>query len=255
MAVDGARWRSSAKDRVDDARGKDASEDGAESAAGAVNAKCVKRIVVAEAGLDLEDHERAEETGRKADEKRGHGLHEAGSGRDGDQAGDRAGDCAQRGGLAIVKPLKDGPADGGGGRGEVGIDEGAGGERACAQGAAGVEAEPAHPQQAGADEAKHKRVRRHSRVRVTETLAEIERANQRRDAAGDVNDRSAGEVERGNVAASRVEQAADAQTMWAIGQYTRSDQSERNRAIELNFIRSANAPVMRAGVMMANINW
>ena len=47
-------------------------------------------------------------------------------------------------------------------------------------------------------------------LRVAEALAQIERADQRRDAAGDVDHRAAGEVERGNAAAGGVEQAADA---------------------------------------------
>jgi len=33
-----------------------------------------------------------------------------------------------------------------------------------------------------------------------------------------------------------------------------SDQSDRKMAMALNFMRSANAPVISAGVMMANIN-
>jgi len=44
-------------------------------------------------------------------------------------------------------------------------------------------------------------------------------------------------------------------TMCAIGVYTTSDHSVRNTAIELNFIRSANAPVISAGVMIANMSW
>src|SRR6201999_1137478 len=44
-------------------------------------------------------------------------------------------------------------------------------------------------------------------------------------------------------------------TICAIGQYTTSDHNERNTAIPLNFIRSANAPVISAGVMIANISW
>ena len=43
-------------------------------------------------------------------------------------------------------------------------------------------------------------------------------------------------------------------TMCAIGLYTTSDHSERNTAMALNFIRSANAPVISAGVMIANIS-
>src|SRR5579885_2620954 len=44
------------------------------------------------------------------------------------------------------------------------------------------------------------------------------------------------------------------QTMCAMGEETKMDQSVRKSAMALNFMRSANAPVMSAGVMMANIN-
>jgi hypothetical protein len=43
--------------------------------------------------------------------------------------------------------------------------------------------------------------------------------------------------------------------MWAMGAYTRSDHRTMNKLMALNFIRSAKAPVMSAGVIMANINW
>src|SRR5262245_21827414 len=44
-------------------------------------------------------------------------------------------------------------------------------------------------------------------------------------------------------------------TMWQSGSYTSdAHRSEKTRKA-LNFMRSANAPVMSAGVMMANISW
>ena len=43
--------------------------------------------------------------------------------------------------------------------------------------------------------------------------------------------------------------------MWAIGAYTRTSQTEMNTAYAENFIRSAVAPVISAGVMMANVIW
>jgi hypothetical protein len=43
--------------------------------------------------------------------------------------------------------------------------------------------------------------------------------------------------------------------MWAIGSYTRNDHNTVNSTIALNFMRSAKAPVINAGVMMANIIW
>jgi hypothetical protein len=65
-------------------------------------------------------------------------------------------------------------------------------------GASGVEPEPAHPQQAGSDEAEHDGVRGRRFFGIADALAEIEGADQRRDAGGDVNHRAAGEVEAGN---------------------------------------------------------
>ena len=50
-------------------------------------------------------------------------------------------------------------------------------------------------------------------------------------------------------------QPVGAKTQWATGAYTRVDHRARKSAHPANFIRSAVAPVMRAGVMMANIIW
>jgi len=111
MAVDAARGDALAVNGIDDTGGEYAGEEGAESASRAVNAEGVEGIVVAEAGLNLEDHEGADEAGGKADENRGHRLDEAGGRGNSDEAGDRAGDGAQSCGLAIVEPLEDGPAD------------------------------------------------------------------------------------------------------------------------------------------------
>ncbi len=44
-------------------------------------------------------------------------------------------------------------------------------------------------------------------------------------------------------------------TMWTNGKYTKSSQAVRNSMYALKLTRLANAPVMRAGVMMANIIW
>jgi hypothetical protein len=96
-----------AEDGVDGAGGKEAGEQRAEGSAGAVNAKGVERVVVAEEAFDHEDHEEADDAGDEADGQRAHGLDKAGGLGDGDQAGDRAGDGAQGGGLAVVNPLGD----------------------------------------------------------------------------------------------------------------------------------------------------
>src|SRR4029079_14563734 len=45
------------------------------------------------------------------------------------------------------------------------------------------------------------------------------------------------------------------QTMWANGKYTMNIQPIMNSISALNFMRSAMAPTISAGVMMANISW
>src|SRR5260370_4042459 len=44
-------------------------------------------------------------------------------------------------------------------------------------------------------------------------------------------------------------------TMWASGAYTTRNHSVRKSTVPLHFIRSAVAPVITAGVMIANITW
>ncbi len=137
-AVDGAGGERVAsrvlEDRVDDAGGEDAGEQGANGSAGSVNAKGVQRVVVAEKALDDEDHGEADDAGYETDDQCAHGLNKARGGSNRDQSGDCAGDGAQGGGLAVVNPLGYGPADGGGGSGKVGVDEGAGGQGAGGRG-------------------------------------------------------------------------------------------------------------------------
>jgi hypothetical protein len=44
-------------------------------------------------------------------------------------------------------------------------------------------------------------------------------------------------------------------TQWATGAYTSTNHSPRNATQPANFMRSAVAPVMSAGVITANIIW
>ena len=99
-------------------------------------------------------------------------------------------------------------------------------------------------------------MRRHLGLRIADALAEIERGDQGRDAAGDVDHGAAGEVEAWNVAAVGVEQAAHAPDHVRHGAIDHErPEREKNGHRELNFMRSAKAPQISAGVMMANINW
>ena len=68
--------------------------------------------------------------------------------------------------------------------------------------------------------------------------------------------RAAREIEAGNLAARKAfSNPPLPHTMCAIGKYTSSAHSIVNSSMALNFMRSANAPEISAGVMMANINW
>ena len=43
--------------------------------------------------------------------------------------------------------------------------------------------------------------------------------------------------------------------MWQSGAYTTTDQRTEKINIAENFMRSANAPAIKAGVIIANVNW
>ena len=44
-------------------------------------------------------------------------------------------------------------------------------------------------------------------------------------------------------------------TMCAIGKYANVNQMIKNKSTAENFIRSANAPIIKAGVIAAKVNW
>ena len=134
---------------------------------------------------------------------------------------------------------------------------------------ADVEAEPADPQQRGADHDQRQVVRRHRGRAVADALADHEAADEARDARVDVHDGAAREVER-----ALLEQEAGAwrrrgrasatvyasgpaqhQTMCAIGRYENVNHSTMNSSTALNLMRSANAPTIRHGVIAANVSW
>src|SRR5262249_4044674 len=66
----------------------------------------------------------------EADHRRRHGPYDPRRRGDGHQAGDGAGDGAERAGLAVLQPLRQAPAEGRGGRAEVRGHEGARGQAA-----------------------------------------------------------------------------------------------------------------------------
>src|SRR5436190_4523009 len=76
-----------------------------------MNTEGVERVVIAEAGFDLRDHEIAEDSGGESDEQRGHWAYETCCRCDGDQARDRTGDGPERAGLTVAHPLSARPPD------------------------------------------------------------------------------------------------------------------------------------------------
>ena len=129
---------------------------------------------------------------------------------------------------------------------------------------ADVEAEPADPQQRGADHDQRHVVRRHRRRAVALALADQQAADEAGDAGVDVHDRAAREVERAfleqearglpsplSAAAASVYASGPAQnhTMCAIGRYENVNHSTMNSSTAENFMRSANAPTIRHGVI------
>ncbi len=198
-----------AEDGVDGGDGEDTGEECSDGAASAVDAEGVERVVVAKVVFEAGDHIEAEDAGDEPDEQGGHGLDESRGGGDGDEAGDGSGDGSEGGGFAILEPLGEGPTDGCRGGGEVGGDKGGGGECSGVESGAGVEAEPAEPEEAGSDAAEDEGVGRHGGFGIADAFAEVEGGDEGGNPGGDVDDGAAGEVEAGEAAAGDVEQSAD----------------------------------------------
>ena len=115
--------------------------------------------------------------------------------RDRDEARNRARGDAQHRRLALGHPLGEHPGQCGNGGRELRDDHRHAGAAVGGNCGTRVEAEPAHPQQRGADQRQRQVVRRHRLLAVTDPLAEHQRADQARDTGVDVHDRAAGEIE------------------------------------------------------------
>ncbi len=101
-----------------------------------------------------------------------------------------------------MDPLGDHPGEAGGRRGDGGGGEGQAGQAAGGIGAvdaddraAGVEAEPAEPEQADAEQGQRQAVRSHPLGREAVALAEEDEHRQGGNTGGEVNDGAAGEIE------------------------------------------------------------
>ena len=117
---------------------------------------------------------------------------------------------------------------------------------------AGVEAEPAEPEDAGADQRQRQRVRGHRRARPAAPPPDHQHDGQRRDARVDVHDGAAREVER-----APLEQPARRREHPVRDGRVHEDRPRARGTTTHapNRMRSAIAPVISAGVMTANIIW
>ena len=168
-----------------------------------MDAEDIERVVVAEARFEFCDRKVTGHAGDEADANRAAHGNEPGSGGDGGETGDHARGRAEHTGFPFSQPLYEGPAQPASGPGKVGGGKGAGGQGAAIERAAGIEAEPADPEQSRANEREHDVVRWHRLMRKAAALAEDERADERGGAGADVDDGAAGKVEHGQMTAER----------------------------------------------------
>ena len=115
---------------------------------------------------------------------------------DRDETRDRARGGADRGGLAVLDLLDHEPGEQRGGGSGDRVDERERGGAVGGELRTGVEAEPAEPQQAGAEEHERRVVRDVHALLEAEALAEHERERERRGTGVDVDRGAAGEVDR-----------------------------------------------------------
>src|SRR6266581_3621255 len=146
-------------------RGKDAGHDRAEGTANAMYAEGIKRIVIFEFGFQ-HDAAIAYQTGHQAHQQGCARLYKTGSRGDDNQTGDDAGTETEGARLAGVDPFGDHPGKTGGGRGYCRGGDGQTGQTARGvgrvdtdDGRTGVEAEPAEPEQADAQQGQRQIVR------------------------------------------------------------------------------------------------
>ncbi len=175
---------------------QDAGAERADYAADAVDAEHVERVVVAERVLDHGAEEQADHADHETEHDRTHRTGVTGRRCHRHKSGHRTRDCAEHRGMALDDPLREHPRQ----RRRRSCDEGVGhGERSAAIGfevRSGVEAEPAHPQQRGADHGHGQRMRSHQVLAVAGPLADQERADETGDAGVDVHHGAACEVDR-----------------------------------------------------------
>lgn len=180
---------------LDAAGGEEADEQGADDAADEVDADDVEGVVVAEPVLEADCHG-AEHSGDGADRdgtERADGAARRG---DGDESRDGSGGGAQGGEGAVAELLVAEPGEHRGAGGDLGVDEHHRADAVVvAEPGAGVEAEPAEPEQSGAEHDQRQAVRAHRVLPEADALADDQDHAESGGSGVDVDGGAAGEVD------------------------------------------------------------
>ena len=220
--------------RIDGRRRKETRRDRPPGAAEAVHAECVERIIVAHLLLEHRNSAIADSAADETDEDGGHRRDEASGRRDGDETGDAAGRRAEHCRLAAAHPLEEHPADCRGGRRALRRDERVRRECVRAERRAGIEAEPAEPEERRAEHRHRQIVREHCRPAVAAALAEQDAERETGDTGEDVDDEAARKVERAEL---REEAAAPDPVRHRVVDEDGPEQDEERERAELHALR------------------
>lgn len=180
-------------------RGEQAGEEGSTHAANTMKLEHLHAIIHMQPLIHIL-HQRAHHRRQEANHRREPHAHIARRGRNADQPGNRALARAHDTEPPLMPDVVDeDPAKRARGGGRVGVEGGVHGAHARVEGRAAVEAEPAEPDEHGAQEHEGGVVRLAVRrvLGVLLALAQHQRVRQRRPPTGDVHGAAAGKVERG----------------------------------------------------------
>ena len=168
--------------------------DSAPGAADAVNAESVEGIIIAEFLFYNSDCKVAYSAADETDDDSGHRSYEACCRSDCYKAGNTAGCCTEDGRFAVMEPFNYYPGNSCHSGSSLSRYESVGSQSVGAKCGAGVEAEPAEPQESCTEDYHRKVVRNHGNFAVAASLAEQDADGEAGYTGEDVNYEAAGEV-------------------------------------------------------------
>nr|GEU28634.1 hypothetical protein [Tanacetum cinerariifolium] len=177
-------------------RSEHAGQDRTEDTAHAVHAEDVQRVIGAQQAFQTVHAPQADHASEQTHDQGAHRTDETAGRRNCHQARYGARSATEHRWLAFEDPFGKDPRHGGGRGGQQGVDEGQGRDVARFQRRAGVETEPADPQQRSADHGHGHRVRRHRFAAVTDAFADHVGTDQAGDSGVDVHHGTASGIER-----------------------------------------------------------